>query len=272
MVGSARTQIVLRRRFAGFVAVLLLSMMCLLWMSNQVLRSSETIGPFHAATSYFKSSNSMRSSNATTKLVTGMVTTGWVSVLAHLRATRQRYVIINAKNGLGNRLRAVASAMSVAEYLRRPVLVIWVPDLHCNCSFTRIFAQPLPFALLQEEIPMQHISASLFQVFNYMRPEPGAAKGELVDPDPERHLYFKSGFVMNHEMGAWRSGGPQRQLRRLQPVKEVRAAGRCSQPLTFTIPITQETRARASSLRPHPSSISSIKSPLPPSGPLATGL
>lgn len=88
------------------------------------------------------------------------------------------------------------------------------------------------------------------QVFNYMRPEPGALKDEYVDVDPDRHLYFRSAFVMNHAMGEWRSasdaldsshppspllslltprwpflfagGGPQRQLRRLVPSLAVR--------------------------------------------------
>ena len=38
-----------------------------------------------------------------------------------------------------------------------------------------------------------------------MRPEPGALKDEYVDVDPDRHLYFRSAFVMNHAMGEWRS-------------------------------------------------------------------
>ena len=55
-----------------------------------------------------------------------------------------------------------------------------------------------------------------------MRPEPGALKDEFVDVDPDRHLYFRSAFIMNHAMGEWRSGGPQRQLRRLVPKHAVR--------------------------------------------------
>ena len=38
----------------------------------------------------------------------------------------------------------------------------------------------------------------------------GAVKMEAVDIDPDRHLYFKSAYVMNHPMGHWASGGPQR--------------------------------------------------------------
>ena len=155
------------------------------------------------------------------QLLPGVVAPSWQAALTFLLSTRTRYVIVNAKNGLGNRMRALASAMSVAESLQRPVLLIWVRDLHLNCSFSSLFVRPLPFSLLEEEIPLENLTAAGFQIFNYMRPEPGAVKDELVDADPDRHLYFRSAFVMNHAMGEWQSGGPQRQLRRLMPADSV---------------------------------------------------
>ena len=79
----------------------------------------------------------------------------WVLALNMMRQSNQRYVVVHVKNGLGNRLRALASAMAVAAKLNRPVLLIWVPDLHCNCSFLQMFDQPLHFALLEEEMPRQ---------------------------------------------------------------------------------------------------------------------
>ena len=42
-----------------------------------------------------------------------------------------------------------------------------------------------------------------------------------IDPDPQRHLYFKSAFLMSHPMGSWRTA--QRQMGRLTPVAEVAA-------------------------------------------------
>ena len=150
-----------------------------------------------------------------------MLGQNWRGAVDFLQRSRQRYVVIDAKNGLGNRLRTVASAMSVAEYLGRPVLLVWMPDLHLNCSISQMFAQPLPFALLEIEIPRAYLSSGNFQYFNYMRPEPGAIKDEPVDVDPDRHLFFRSAFVMNHPLGAWASGGPQRQILRLRPVQAV---------------------------------------------------
>ncbi|EOD07887.1 hypothetical protein EMIHUDRAFT_249290 [Emiliania huxleyi CCMP1516] len=139
---------------------------------------------------------------------------GWVAALQMLRDSRERYVIVDAKNGLGNRLRALASAMAVAATLDRPLLLVWVSDLHCNCSFRRLFAQPLPFTLLEEEIPLANLTDPRhFQRYNYMRPEPGAVKDAPIIPDPRRHLYFKSAFVMNHAHGKWTHA--QQQIQRL---------------------------------------------------------
>mmetsp|Transcript_13793 Transcript_13793/g.29888 ORF Transcript_13793/g.29888 Transcript_13793/m.29888 type:complete len:436 (-) Transcript_13793:122-1429(-) len=153
-------------------------------------------------------------------VVAGPRTPAWVTALELMRRSEQKYVVVDVKNGLGNRLRALASAMAVAAELRRPVLLIWMADLHCNCSFRKMFDTPLQFALLEEEMPKQNLTEAEFQVYNYMRPEPGAVKDAPISPDPKRHLYFKSAFLMNHKFGGWTYA--QREIQRLTPVIEVR--------------------------------------------------
>ena len=146
----------------------------------------------------------------------------WQAAIAMVRASPRRYIIVDVKNGLGNRLRALASAMALAGALRRPVLLVWVPDLHCNCGIGKLFAQPYPFALLEEELPREGVAAlEDVQVYNYMRPEPGAVKDERVRVNESRHLYFRSAFLMNHPTASWRQA--QRQLQRLAPSERVRA-------------------------------------------------
>jgi hypothetical protein len=64
---------------------------------------------------------------------------------------------------------------------KRPVLQLFVPqplpltltltptnpnqvsDLHCNCSFRNLFGPPLPFAVLEEELPTGNLTAEHFQ-------------------------------------------------------------------------------------------------------------
>jgi len=144
----------------------------------------------------------------------------WQAALHMLRKSHGRYVVVDAKNGLGNRLRAMASARAVAHALGRPMLLVWQPDLHCNCSFRDMFEPSDPMVtLLEEEIPQANMSSAEFQKYNYMRPEPGAIKDEYVRVNPSLHLYFKSAFIMNHPVGKWNHA--QRHLQTLVPVPAV---------------------------------------------------
>lgn len=206
---SAPARAVTGRRISDLVLLLLLLLACFATLSQLPLRSTSTL-PASAfrqhAGRHAGTNTSPRHGQVPRRIGRSMALR---EALAMLRHSKKRYVVVDVKNGLGNRLRALASAMSVAHSLKRPLLLVWVPDLHCNCSFARLF-QELPFVLLEEPIPSERLSVQDFQVYNYMRGEPGAVKEEAVEVDPDRHLYFKSAYVMNHPMGRWASGGPQR--------------------------------------------------------------
>jgi hypothetical protein len=140
----------------------------------------------------------------------------WSAVLSKLVSSDcARHVIVDARYGLGNRLRAVASAMSVAAATGRPLLVIWVPDGHCNCSLRMLLASPLPFALLEVDLPVSSLPVESFQAFNYMPGETGSVKREWVRVDSSRHLYVRTAYRIAHERGEWPFAA--RKLRELQP-------------------------------------------------------
>ena len=204
-------------RSALLLLMLVVLLMVHLHLGAQVVGADDA--PAAAAPSQASPSQASPSSSASSSSPGVSHATGWEAALAMLRSSSTKYVLVDAKNGLGNRLRALASAMSVAAALGRPVLLIWVSDLHCNCSYRRLFAQPLPFALLDEEIPRANLTDDEFQVYNYMRPEPGAVKDAFVEADLNRHLYFKSAFIMNHPAGGWKFA--QRQIQRLTPVDRI---------------------------------------------------
>ena len=204
-------------RSALLLLMLVVLLMVHLHLGAQVVGADDA--PAAAAPSQASPSQASPSSSASSSSPGVSHATGWEAALAMLRSSSTKYVLVDAKNGLGNRMRALASAMSVAAALGRPVLLIWVSDLHCNCSYRRLFAQPLPFALLDEEIPRANLTDDEFQVYNYMRPEPGAVKDAFVEADLSRHLYFKSGFIMNHPAGGWKFA--QRQIQRLTPVDRI---------------------------------------------------
>jgi hypothetical protein len=143
----------------------------------------------------------------------------WAVVLAALgRVSTPRHVIIDARYGLGNRLRAVASAMAVAAAADRSLIVIWVPDAHCNCSLRSLLEPPLPFAVFEAELPadmIRSLPTDTFQAFNYMPGEAGSVKREWVRLDQARHLYVRSAYRVAHERGEWPYAA--RKLRQLSP-------------------------------------------------------
>ena len=100
--------------------------------------------------------------------------------------------------------------------------MLQVSDLHCNCSFRNLFKASLNISVLEEELPLANLTADRFQVctytraavlhapvhtvflmqynrkctrtlhfqvYNYMRPEPGAVKDEPVgtNANPNRN-------------------------------------------------------------------------------------
>ena len=149
------------------------------------------------------------------------------------------YLIVHLQYGLGNRLRALASAMAVAAASNRPLAVIWPRDAHCNASFHQLFDAPVlrRFAVLDVdgEAAQQAIWASVqresatFTAYSYMR-EDGIPIKENGQPDrqwlgrydhSDKHLYVKSAYLLSHPRGTWAFAAWQ--LNSLVPRPEVAA-------------------------------------------------
>jgi len=134
------------------------------------------------------------------------------SALKELQKSGPRYVVVDVMFGLCNRLRALASAISVAKALNRKVMLVWSLDEHCACEFRQLFAYPESLDFVVEGaigIENFEMAPDQFQVFNYMLGEKGANKDVFVKADPGRHLVFRSAYLMNHTNGRWRRGAMQ---------------------------------------------------------------
>ena len=85
--------------------------------------------------------------------------------------------IIHVQHGLGNRLRALASAMILARKSSRHLKIVWPIDHHCGVSFGDLF-ETNGFDVY-EEINLKEVSLRKhFDVYNYMEREMGAVKYE----------------------------------------------------------------------------------------------
>ena len=162
---------------------------------------------------------------------------GWPAALEALRRSSRKHVIVDTQYGLGNRLRTLASAMAVAAAEKRPLVVVWTPDLHCNCSIRTLFAAPLPFVVIEEPTPPDLLRQaelmrwsvrtesenlttfspvvdvadskhSWMQVYDYMTGRQGRSAEEIkrdqwIDVDVTKHFFVRSAFMLHHARGEW---------------------------------------------------------------------
>lgn len=119
-----------------------------------------------------------------------------------------RAVFVHAQYGLGNRLRALGSAMAFARRTDRVLVLIWVPDSHLNCSYTDLFVandefvvsdrfgdgEPWPFkkALKNDD------AAKSVKWYNYMRINGTAphTTDVVVTDDASYHIYVSTCYVI----------------------------------------------------------------------------
>lgn len=110
-------------------------------------------------------------------------------------------LFLDAQHGLGNRLRAVASAACVAQKTNRHLVIIWEPDHHCFCRMSDLFkysGEVLDRSFVSEA------DRSGMSLFNYMEIEQGSSKDAYIAPDIVGDLYVRSAYPINSPLTSWR--------------------------------------------------------------------
>ncbi|MEK7991073.1 MAG: glycosyltransferase, partial [Thiotrichaceae bacterium] len=126
----------------------------------------------------------------------------------------RRKIYIDVQHGLGNRLRAYASAAVLAKELDRELVVIWTPDKHCNCYFSDLFNYEGTVISSQYKLDV-----ATCDIYNYMEIEEGAEKDKLIKISADKDLYARSAYVLNHPLSTWDKENIE--LRKLQPTEQV---------------------------------------------------
>lgn len=130
---------------------------------------------------------------------------------------RRERLFIDAQHGLGNRLRAIASAGAIAAATGRELVVVWQPDDHCDCRMSDLFDYP---GAVVEERFIDRAGQDGLRVFNYMSHEPGARKDAPIDLSAGTDAYVRAAFVLRHPASTWESENAV--LQSLLPVPMVR--------------------------------------------------
>lgn len=107
-------------------------------------------------------------------------------------------LFIDVQHGLANRMRAMASAASIAKRTGRELVVVWRADHHCECSMSELF--DYDGAVIDSAVAELCRKQSQRR-FNYMEIEAGARYGQpiiLDDPvDPAPDVYVRSAYTLN---------------------------------------------------------------------------
>ncbi len=122
------------------------------------------------------------------------------------RSKSKRVFFLHAQFGLGNRLRALGSAMAVANASGFVLVLIWVPDVHLNCNFNDLFANDMVImSRFSLEWPPSAIHSndralSSVDFYNFMRHEGNKQVHNpakvFVNPRVGRHVYAKTAYVV----------------------------------------------------------------------------
>ena len=131
---------------------------------------------------------------------------------------RKPKLFIDAQHGLGNRMRAIASAAAIAAATDRELVIIWTPDDHCACSFDDLF---LPSGAVLSHGFASEASAMGMTLFNYMEVEPFAAKDAPITAGAFQDIYARSAFPLVHVSSNWNT--ENQAIATLQPNAVVRA-------------------------------------------------
>ena len=126
-------------------------------------------------------------------------------------------LFIDAQHGLGNRLRAIASAATIAEAEGRQLVVIWQPDHHCHARLSDLLDYSGP--VIEASFP-QAASDMGMDVTTYMEIEEGAAKDTPILPLKGRDYYLRSAYVGQHPASTWEAENAV--IRALTPSEQVR--------------------------------------------------
>jgi glycosyltransferase involved in cell wall biosynthesis len=126
---------------------------------------------------------------------------------------RRKRLYIDAQHGLGNRLRAIASAAAVANATYRELVVVWKPDFHCEAEFCELFDNDLTV--------IDEINESGIKRYNYIEIESGSNKDEEIITDVSADILVRSAYVLKHKATNWNS--ENKFLARLRPTNYVRS-------------------------------------------------
>jgi Sulfotransferase domain len=109
------------------------------------------------------------------------------------RPRGRKKVYIHVENGLCNRLRAYVSAKLLATKADRDLVLIWIPDLHCEARFSDLLIESEE--IIESRSELADLDISPMSAYNYME-HLGGVKEQPIDPGAPGDLYIRSAYSL----------------------------------------------------------------------------
>ena len=138
----------------------------------------------------------------------------------HFLATWQAedVLFIEPFHGLGNRLRAYASAAALAKKSGRSLVVVWIPDVHLGANFTDLFEVPAGVVVFHFPI-LSSLLQNNHRLLTYDYNSEGG-KDEILRDRSRSAIYVRSAYVLQSETKVI-EGDIVEELKALKPVTSV---------------------------------------------------
>ncbi|MBY6212236.1 glycosyltransferase [Microbulbifer agarilyticus] len=115
------------------------------------------------------------------------------------KSDESRKLYIDAQHGLGNRLRAIASAAAIAEIEDKELVIVWEPDHHCDAKFSDLFDYDGPVI----ERAFVERARKEGCLYNYMEVELDAKKNQHIEVSSNTYTYVRSAYTLVHPSSTW---------------------------------------------------------------------
>jgi hypothetical protein len=136
------------------------------------------------------------------------------TLVVHIPDIKKKRIYINAKNGLGNRMRAFASAYNIGISSGREVVLIWIPDNHCGAKFTDLFKiNNVLNGVIIMDVDIDNLDKEIVRydfleneyvirdklIYNFM----GAERNLPIDDTTDKDIYIVSACVLKNHHTNW---------------------------------------------------------------------
>lgn len=107
-------------------------------------------------------------------------------------------LVVELSHGLGNRLRALASAAGIAQQTGRRLVVVWEPDVHLRASHEQLFV----LEDVEEWVDRSFLSCAqrspAYVVYDFLAHS--ANNDRVINTSQSLHIYVRTAFVFFHDL------------------------------------------------------------------------